>query len=280
MKKVLFLAAASLLCIALFAGCAAKKDSVVLSDVHDEADKQVAEDFSEAFEDSFDECYVSFEDGDFFDLPVEKYGDEITLPESENTDAVGEFLGWIGNGHIYQPGDTVAAEEYLSFSAFRNDPEYGTLLALDSVRGEHMIACSEEEIEIYSPYENYDSSDQECFFDHWVDESGNSYEAGECVTVEKGKVLILNAVYSDDLSAAYRVHVDYNTGDDFFTEEYVRYVKKGSSIPLWVILEPAGLKFDGWYDAPNGGSLLANEEDLFTPSSDIDLYGHWSEKQD
>lgn len=91
-------------------------------------------------------------------------------------------------------------------------------------------------------------------------------------------MLILNAVYSTDHSEAYRVDVYYNTGIADFDDEYHRYVKKGASIPLWLMLEPEGYRFEGWYDRPAGGNPMGNETELFTPVSDISLYGHWTKE--
>lgn len=262
MKRNLLLMTALALCALAFTGCA---DSETASPDAPEAEAGA--------------CCVTFEDGDSFDCPVEAYGEEFTLPESTNEEVAGEFYGWLGTDGLYQPGDTVVAEEFMSFTALRADPGAGTLLALDTVRGGYSVTTSEEEpMTLYSPYDNCEELDYEDFFDCWTDEAGNTYEGGESVTVEKGEMLVLNAVYSTDYSAAYKVEVHYNTGNPDFDMAYTRYVKKGCSIPLSVSMEPAGCRFDGWYDAPDGGERIGSEMDYFTPDSDISLYGRWIEE--
>lgn len=266
LKKVIALLTISALCLSFLAGCAGS--DVKRTDPESYTETQTVE--TEA-----SECFVFLEDGDLIEYPVEAYGKEFALPESTNETEAGEFIGWLSVSGIHQPGDMVVAEEFMSFTALRADPDAGTVIVMDSFSGGYSMMASEEEMLLASPYDDFDESGREDYFDHWQDRDGNTYEIGDAVTVEKGDVLILDAVYSTDLSGAYKVEVEFNTGAEEFDYAYCRYVKKGASIPLVLSIEPAGCIFDGWYDAPEGGNLLANDSDPFTPESDIVLYAHW-----
>lgn len=255
----------SSLCLSLLAGCAGSADPKPNNE-------------TENVETDGSECFVYLEDGDLIEYPVEAYGKEFTLPESTNETENGKFIGWLSISGINQPGDKVLAEEFMSFTALRADPDAGTVIAINGFRGGYSMMASDEEMQISSPYDDLDESGQENYFDYWQDSDGNIYEIGDSVTVDKGDVLILDAVYSTDLSGAYKVEVEFNTGVEDFDYAYLRYVKKGASIPLVLTIEPAGYRFDGWYDAPEGGNLIANESEPFSPNSDIVIYGHWIEE--
>lgn len=225
--------------------------------------------------------YVNIDDGDFYEYPVKAFGEEFALPESKNGESLGEFIGWIVNGDLLQPGDIVIAQEFMIISAVYSDSQMGTVVILDPSTQGYSTMASEGEMELFSPYENPITCDSEEFFDHWVDADGNVYEIGESVTVDAGQVLILHAVYSKDYTEAYKVDIYYNNGVEFFDQEYHIYVKKGVSIPLWILDRPAGYTFDGWFDDPETGHFLnSGEEDgeLYTPTCDISLYGHWTEE--
>ncbi len=260
MKKITAFLSVLCLCCALFAGCAAAP----------KASEQAQDP-----EASMDTGYVSFSDGEYWNYPVSAYGKPFTLPEPVGEDSEGEFRGWVSTSGLYQPGDTVIAEEFMDFTALRAYPDMGTVLMLDTVRGGYSMLSSEEEMELYCPSEDYTYEDYDDFFDHWEDENGNTYTGKDSVSVAKGEVLILTAVYSKDYSAAYKVDIYTNTGDDFFNMEFHRYVKMGDATVLFLVAESEGMHFEGWYDAPEGGHYIAGEDELFTPTGDISIYGHW-----
>lgn len=110
-----------------------------------------------------DDCCVSFEDGDVFEYPVQPYGEEFVLPEPADQTSEGVFCGWIGPDRLCRPGDLVVAEEFLSFTALRSDPDMGTVLALDNVRGGYSLSRSEGEMVLYSPYEGYEDGNMRIF---------------------------------------------------------------------------------------------------------------------
>lgn len=289
-RKIAFILTLAL-SASLLAGCAGGKKSNTTTESSENTESSEKAESSEIVENSEaadstesadteemaeSDCFVTFEDGDSYDVPVSAYGEEFTLPEPEKGDDAGEFIGWIGMNGINQPGEKVVAEEFMSFTAIRADKDNGTVVMVDGVRGGYNLMYSPEEMELYSPYDDMDYDEHDDFFDYWTDDQGNTYEGRDMVKVNAGEVLILNAVYSTDTSAACKVDIYSLTGDEDTSEEYHRYVKKGESIPLWLMCEPAGLTFDGWYDAPEGGKLITDEMmAAYTPDSDISIYALW-----
>lgn len=262
------------LCSALLAGCG-NSGSETTAAPEPEETEEIGQEL-EAWEEPSEKPYVTLNDGDPYQQPVAGYGMEFTLPESPNLDAEGEFIGWLGMNGLYQPGDSVTAEEFMEFTALRITPEVSTLVAIDPVRGGYSYSTSEEEeMEFFYSMESNVDENCEDYFDHWEDEAGNSYEDGALIPVKRGEVCILHAIYSTDHSNAWRVEVDYNTGIDDFSCQYFRYVKKGHSIQLWLQIEPADCSFDGWYDAPEGGNRIGDEDHPIIPTSDLSLYAHW-----
>ncbi|MDO4976621.1 MAG: hypothetical protein Q4E53_05085 [Eubacteriales bacterium] len=273
MKKQLTILMALLLCLSLFTACQNKDKPTPGTEATD----------TEYYGNS-----INFVDGSTsFDFPVEDFDKEITLPESKNTNPEeGTFQGWIVEASVYQPGDTIVADEMTFVTALRSDPNAGTLLCLDKEKGTYFLQAYSGEMEISTPYTEFDyeatekpeDGSEDNFFDYWVDDAGNKYEGCDSITIKNDDVLILTSVYSTDLSNAYRVDVYYNTGDSELDQDYHRYVKKGFFLPLMLMFEPAGYHFDGWYDAPEGGNLLAQDMDNYTPKEDTKIYGHWTKK--
>lgn len=272
MKQNITAIAALVLCAAVCTGCQKAEAPETSAELPAEEYAEVpAEEFPELLED----CFVGFHDGTYFEHPVDAYGAEFALPEAMDPNPEGEFYGWLGMDGLHQPGDVVTAEEFMEFTALRSSPDAGTLVSLFPSRGGYSLCTSEGPIGLERLSETSDDADCEDYFDHWEDADGKRYAGGEFVAVEKGQVLLLHAVYSTDYANAYRIEVYYNTGNPDFDYSYFRYIKRGDAIQLWLQIEPAECSFEGWFDAPEGGKHIGDEQELITPTSDLRLYAHW-----
>ncbi len=241
--------------------------------------------------------YITFE-GFFAQLPngddsykmeVENYGDEITLPENTFICEGEKFYGWEYNYKLYQPGEKIVAEEggtVTTMFFYENNRGY---ITLDPVLRSWTIIASENEIDeeftLASANEDFCGSEEiDMWFEGWntkADGSGIWYKTGQSIELEDDEVLVLYAIWNDDLSKAYKVTIDPNFDYDENSNDYIGhiYVKKGDSVPANISVDFDGYDFAGFYDKPVGGTLLCDKNDYFTPKADTVLYAHWTKQK-
>ncbi len=216
------------------------------------------------------------------------HGEAFTLPECGFTAPTGkEFDGWaIGSidGITKHPSDNITITENTDVYAIWKDkataPETFTI-TLDANGGTIGGADSKEiTVNKDDPYGDKlikpDSRDG-FTFDGWFDatEGGTKVESGDTPTGDT----TLYAHWTKDAPApdTYTITLDANGGTIGGAETKQFTVEKGN--PYGDLGTPVrdGYKFDGWFDAAEGGNRVTNDT---TPTEDTILYAHWTKKEE
>lgn len=218
-------------------------------------------------------------------MEVENYGDEVTLPENTFKFEDEEFIGWVYQYKMYQPGDKViAVEGGIAEAVFFEkggkgilmiNPELCVLSGIDFKAGEEDATYN-----LDSPYANFTSNEMiDAWCEGWntkPDGSGDWIQPGE-ISFDENEILIVYAVWNYDLSKAYRVEFHQNFQKGIAQSSGNIYVKKGEALMAWIGYEYDGVEFTGWYDKEEGGKLIAEDGQKFIPQGDMILYAHWAE---
>lgn len=253
----------------------------------------------QAEEDGFSpDKYITF-DGGFGELPdgsmsyeleVPDYGVEFTLPENTFIYENAAFKGWLYQYELWQPGEKVIAVEDARASAVWLGDGCMGLVTVNKLLGTSCMSeisadvageDPETALIVPSPYEDFMTwNTVDAWFEGWrimADGANDLIPPGYDPQLKAGEQLFLEAVWNEDLSKAYKVEFNSNApADSEMTSDvgYI-YVKKGEALQAGLGIEYYGYDFDGWYDKPEGGNLIAGDQEEFTPAGDLVLYSHW-----